>query len=172
VRLFRGFKTASESCDCQFCSSRAPRNTLQLFVLHSLVSQLIFIIFIFSIPSCDRVSAAAEDGRIYTYHTKQSSSEITLTFPTNPLASFENRLGCTYLQHPTSQALFISPTLRGEGLGSRPKKIYGERLGDGVEYHLMSAAHLPYPSPKQLSLKKRKEKGAGKTGENGKGKKR
>ena len=24
------------------------------------------------------------------------------------------------------------------GLGLRPKKIYGERLGDGVEYHLMS----------------------------------
>ena len=27
---------------------------------------------------------------------------------------------------------------RGGGLGSRPKKIYGKRLGDGVEYHLMS----------------------------------
>jgi len=26
---------------------------------------------------------------------------------------------------------------RGGGLGSRPKKMYGERLGDGVEYHLM-----------------------------------
>ena len=29
------------------------------------------------------------------------------------------------------------PTARGGGLGSRPKKMYGERLGDGVEYHLM-----------------------------------
>ena len=29
-------------------------------------------------------------------------------------------------------------TLRGGGLGSRPKKMYGERLGDGVEYHLMN----------------------------------
>ena len=29
------------------------------------------------------------------------------------------------------------PGRRG-GPGSRPKKIYGERLGDGVEYHLMS----------------------------------
>jgi len=28
-------------------------------------------------------------------------------------------------------------TRRGGGLGSRPKKMYGERLGDGVEYHLM-----------------------------------
>jgi len=27
---------------------------------------------------------------------------------------------------------------RGGGLGSRPRKMYGERLGDGVEYHLMS----------------------------------
>ena len=27
---------------------------------------------------------------------------------------------------------------RGGGLGLRPKKMYGERLGDGVEYHLMS----------------------------------
>jgi len=26
---------------------------------------------------------------------------------------------------------------RGGGLGSRPKKMYGERLGDGVEYHWM-----------------------------------
>jgi len=28
--------------------------------------------------------------------------------------------------------------VRGGGLGSKPKKMYGERLGDGVEYHLMS----------------------------------
>ena len=26
---------------------------------------------------------------------------------------------------------------RGGGLGSRPKEMYGERLGDGVEYHLI-----------------------------------
>jgi len=30
-----------------------------------------------------------------------------------------------------------SHTQRGGGLGSRPTKMYGERLGDGVEYHLM-----------------------------------
>ena len=29
------------------------------------------------------------------------------------------------------------PQTRGGGLGSRPKKMYGERLGDGIEYHLM-----------------------------------
>jgi len=31
----------------------------------------------------------------------------------------------------------ISIVERGGGLGSRPKKMYGERLGDGVEYHSM-----------------------------------
>ena len=33
---------------------------------------------------------------------------------------------------------YTSHIRRGGGLGSRPKKMYGERLGDGVEYHLMS----------------------------------
>ena len=33
---------------------------------------------------------------------------------------------------------FSNELLRGGGLGSRPKQMYGERLGDGVEYHLMS----------------------------------
>ena len=31
-----------------------------------------------------------------------------------------------------------SQCARGGGLGSRPKQMYGERLVDGVEYHLMS----------------------------------
>jgi len=33
---------------------------------------------------------------------------------------------------------WIMRLMRGGGLGSRPKKMYGQRLGDGVEYHLMS----------------------------------
>ena len=38
---------------------------------------------------------------------------------------------------------FLGGVVRSEhkekwGLGSRPNKMYGERLGDGVEYHLMS----------------------------------
>ena len=36
-----------------------------------------------------------------------------------------------------SQVHAYSMYTRGGGLGSRPKKMYGERLGDGVEYHLM-----------------------------------
>ena len=36
-----------------------------------------------------------------------------------------------------SYRLCMYSQLRGGGLGSRPKKIYGESLGDGVEYHLM-----------------------------------
>ena len=34
--------------------------------------------------------------------------------------------------------MFLIHLMRGGGLGSRPKKMYGERLGDGVDYHLMS----------------------------------
>jgi len=32
----------------------------------------------------------------------------------------------------------ISSLSRGGGLGSRPKNMYGETLGDVVEYHLMN----------------------------------
>ena len=37
--------------------------------------------------------------------------------------------------HVTSMTLnHVTAMTRGGGLGSRPKKMYGERLGDGVEY--------------------------------------
>jgi len=39
--------------------------------------------------------------------------------------------------HTATVNAFSSVFGRGGGLGSRPKKWYGERLGDGVEYHLM-----------------------------------
>ena len=39
---------------------------------------------------------------------------------------------------PSSKHLLQILRGRGGGLGSRPKKMYGERLEDGVEYHLMS----------------------------------
>ena len=40
---------------------------------------------------------------------------------------------------------YITRTImRGGGLGSRPKKMYGERLDDGVEYHLMSPTPRRY----------------------------
>ena len=44
----------------------------------------------------------------------------------------------TSTQAQADRAEAINHPSRGEGLGSRPKKMYGERLGDGVEYHLMS----------------------------------
>ena len=46
----------------------------------------------------------------------------------------------TVLRHmvPITSRYCILLIRRGGGLGSRPKKMYGERLGDGVEYHLMS----------------------------------
>ena len=39
---------------------------------------------------------------------------------------------------------FSNHPVRGGGLGSRPNKMYGERLGDGVEYHLMSPTPRRY----------------------------
>ena len=42
-----------------------------------------------------------------------------------------------YLHHNTGVCA-TRDTARGGGLGSRPKKMYGEKLGDGVKYHLMS----------------------------------
>jgi len=47
----------------------------------------------------------------------------------------------TWLIHMTqsqaSEGTCVTRWMRGGGLGSRPKKLHGERLGDGVEYHLM-----------------------------------
>jgi len=57
-------------------------------------------------------SVAAKDGRPYTKHNNPSSTTITFTNPTHPLASFQNGPGCTLLQHPTSPALLTSPTPR------------------------------------------------------------
>jgi len=43
---------------------------------------------------------------------------------------------CICTSNQSSKPIY-SATVRGGGLGSRPQKMYGERLGDGVEYHLM-----------------------------------
>ena len=44
----------------------------------------------------------------------------------------------SYMSHSHESFTRSYVPLRDGGLGSRPKKMYGERLGDGVEYHLMS----------------------------------
>ena len=47
-------------------------------------------------------------------------------------------LFCSRMQHTISGGrgvAHVPSAKRGGGLGSRPKKMYGERLGDGVEYH-------------------------------------
>jgi len=49
-----------------------------------------------------------------------------------------NRVLCPYTDENGVTRSFHLQTPRGGGLGSRPKKMYGERLGDGVEFHLMS----------------------------------
>jgi len=49
----------------------------------------------------------------------------------------EDRLQDVQVSYQFSIKTLLSYRWRGGGLGSRPKKMYGERLGDGVEYHLM-----------------------------------
>ena len=47
---------------------------------------------------------------------------------------------CMYVCHTYIYRTYIYVCVerRGGGLGSRPKKMYGEYLGDGVEYHLIA----------------------------------
>jgi len=49
-----------------------------------------------------------------------------------------NQYTCTLKGPQLHHSKWRVCTRRGGGLGSRPKKMYGKRLGDGVEYHLMS----------------------------------
>jgi len=55
------------------------------------------------------VSVLTKDGRLYTIHTNHSVNTAIFTSLTHPLASLQNGLGCTLLQHPTSPALLTSP---------------------------------------------------------------
>jgi len=57
--------------------------------------------------------------------------------PLTPRAQSKSRFA--FEQRDTEESEFVDMVDcgRGGGLGSRPKKMYGERLGDGVEYHLM-----------------------------------
>jgi len=57
------------------------------------------------------VSAAAKDGHPYTNIPTTHLSKTNIP-PTHHLASLQNGLGCTFLQHPTSRALLTSPTPR------------------------------------------------------------
>ena len=64
----------------------------------------------------DFVSVVTKDGHSYTYKqpTHLFPLMTTLTTPTHPLASFQNNLGFTLLQHATLQALPPPPPLAKE----------------------------------------------------------
>ena len=61
-------------------------------------------------------------------HTLSLSLSLSLSLTLSLFLSLT--LHCTYVLSTLES--------RGGGLGSRSKKMYRERLGDGVEYHLMS----------------------------------
>ena len=71
------------------------------------------------------------DTKRYEIHTKRHETDAKKRKDTIPTQRYtqtpyrETKLCCQVSER------------RGGGLGSRPKKMYGERLGDGVEYHLM-----------------------------------
>ena len=77
--------------------------------LHSHLYDLAIKMPVLHVP-LGSASVAAKDGRPHTQHNNHSSATITFTKPTHPSASFQNGLGCTLLQHPTSHALLTSPT--------------------------------------------------------------
>ena len=78
---------------------------------------------------------------------KFSASIVTLLHPRYYFRDFANtnfnnnfeELSNFMKTHLSKHTNFsgIPEVWRGGGLGSRPKKMNGERLGDGVEYHLM-----------------------------------
>ena len=65
-------------------------------------------------------------------HTAHSDKPIA------EAATHSNTLQHTATHCNTATRPSLKLLMRGGGLGSRPKKMYGERLGDRVEYHLMS----------------------------------
>jgi len=78
---------------------------------------------------------------LYTYHYRVLTTKTIIAShelsPSRTSVSHTQSHDLYYL-HVTNSTIFSPQALRGGGLGSRPKKMYGERLRDGVEYHLMS----------------------------------
>ena len=78
-------------------------------------------------------------GLLSTFHFAHG---IHLPMPNFLVTIFELFAHAQQAREPNLKSLFVWVNIkakpRGGGLGSRPKKMYGERLGDGVEYHLMS----------------------------------
>ena len=77
----------------------------------------------------------------YSFHPvwKTDSASFTLLFSdvsTNYV--YESQTMCVCVTNYMYAVDVWKSTGRGGGLGSRPQKMYGERLRDGVEYHLMS----------------------------------
>jgi len=69
------------------------------------------------------------------WHNKNVERALYIFKETSKEASVHMDLCVLFLENTTHEIMHL--ILRGGGLGSRPKKMYGERLGDGVEYHLM-----------------------------------
>jgi len=93
-----------------------------------------------------------QDMRKHLSHIQSTSVHFVYIHSTTIVLCIHIYAKCTFIyilcvlktcdSIPSSQLFHLQR--RGGGMGSRPKKMYGERLGDGVEYHLMS------PTPRRL----------------------
>ena len=83
------------------------------------------------------VAERKEEGHHYAVAEQKEEQTNSMALASrNIQKSFTDCGFCRRLSKSTV-CVVKSFTERGGGLGSRPKKMYGERLGDGVEYHLM-----------------------------------
>jgi len=80
-----------------------------------------------SLPHVTWLITTCDMNHAHVWHN--SSSRVTYLMPTRDM---------TWLWAVQCCNAPSTSWTRGGGLGSRPKKMYGERLGDGVGYHLMS----------------------------------
>ena len=75
------------------------------------------------------------DAFILVSHDSLNSFMLIHTFITRLIDTCITRLIAFIYSHWMHWCFYHMT--RGGGLGSRPKNMYGETLGDGVEYHLM-----------------------------------
>ena len=78
------------------------------------------------------------DGYCSTVQGLLDWFEVDLGFTELLFIQIDLCVVCVFVLGIVSTPAYNIRHKRGGGLGSRPKKMYGERLGDGVEYHLMS----------------------------------
>ena len=92
------------------------------------------------VRSSPKRKSSSKNTRFPFFHRCIPSCMYAMTHPYEWHDSFVLATRLIYVCDLTHSCLHSHLTcmMRGGGLGWRPRKMYGERFGDGVEYHLMS----------------------------------